>query len=201
MPLRVLAIDDHPPILEILRAVLAKALDGPEVLCAADLPEALEQARTAKPLDLAILDLGLPGCSGLEALTRFRKAFPAVPVVVYTATDDASVIRAARRAGARGYLVKTATPAVMRAAFALVAAGEPFFPSEALAARASDPDLSERQLGVLRRIIRGLPNDRIAKEMGISRNTVKQHAHAVFGKLGVGSRAEAAAAAARLGIK
>ena len=198
---RVLVVDDHPLFLEIMRAVLAKALDGPDVLCATELPEALELARAAKRLDLAVLDLGLPGCGGIEALTRFRKAFPAVPVVILSANDDASVIRAAEKAGARGYLVKTAKPAVLQAALALVVAGEKFFPAEALAERAPDLDLSERQLGVLRRIIKGLPNARIAREMDISPYTVKQHAHAVFAKLGVSSRTEAVAAAARFGIK
>ncbi|MEW6690369.1 MAG: response regulator transcription factor [Pseudomonadota bacterium] len=135
MPLRILVLDDHPFVHEIMRAVLARAFDGPEVLCAADLPEAIERARAAKLLDLAVLDLGLPGCSGIEALTRFRKAFPGVPAVVFSANEDADVIRAARDAGARGYLLKTAKPAVLQAALALVAAGETFFPSEALAQR------------------------------------------------------------------
>lgn len=131
MPLRILVLDDHPFVHEVMRAVLARAFDGPEVLCAADLAEALQQARGAGRLDLAILDLGLPGCTGVEALTRFRKALPGVPAVIFSATEDAAVIRAARDAGARGYLVKTAQPAVLQAALALVAAGESFFPSEA----------------------------------------------------------------------
>jgi len=201
MAMRVLVIDDHPLMLEIVRAVLAKAFDGPEVHCATGLEEGLDHAHSAGPPDLAVLDLGLPGCKGIEALSRFREAFPGVRTFVLTANEDPGVARAVKRAGAAGYLLKTSKPAVVQAAFALVAAGEPFFPAEAFASRAPELGLSARQLEVLRRIVKGLPNDRIAKEMGISRNTVKQHAHAVFGKLGVGTRAEAAAAAARLGIK
>lgn len=199
--MRVLLVDDHPLMLEIMRAVLAKAFDLPEVHCATDLEEALTHARSAGPPDLAVLDLGLPGCRGIDALSRFRKAFPDVPVVILSANDDAYVVTAALKAGARGYLLKTYTRRVMQAALCLVAAGGTYIPPEALLAYEPDLGLTERQIEVLRFIVKGLPNGKIAKELDISRNTVKQHVRAVFAALGVSSRTEALIAASRLGFK
>ncbi|MFY9316021.1 MAG: response regulator transcription factor [Burkholderiales bacterium] len=187
MAYRVLVVDDHPLMLEIMRAVLASALDTPDVHCATDLEEALAHARGAGPPDLAVLDLGLPGCERIEALSRFRKAFPQVPVIILSATDDADVVHTALNAGARGYLPKTSTREVMQAALRLVAAGGTYVPPQVLGIRVHGLALSDRQLEVLRRMVKGLPNGRIAKDLGISRNTVKQHVRAVFHALGVSS--------------
>ena len=199
--MRVLVIDDHPLMLEIMRAVLMKAFELPEVHCATDLVEALAHASDAGPPDLVVLDLGLPGCGGIDALTRFRKALPDVPVVILSANEDANVVRAALQAGARGYLLKVSTREVMEAALNLVAAGGIYVPPQALLVYEPDLGLSERQLQVLRHIVKGLPNAKIAKELDISRNTVKQHVRAVFAALGVSSRTEALIAASRLGFK
>ncbi len=116
MTMRVLVVDDHPLTLEIMRAVLAKALDNPQVHCATDLNEALEHVRGAGLPDLTLLDLGLPGCRGIDAYSRFHKAFPDALAVILSATDDANVVRAALKAGARGYLLKTSSRALMQAA-------------------------------------------------------------------------------------
>lgn len=201
MAMRVLLVDDHPLMLEIMRAVLAKALDEPEVHCATGLEEALAYARDAGPPDLALLDLGLPGCGGIEAFTRFHKALPEVAVVVLSAIEDGNVVRAVLSAGARGYLPKTSRRGVMQAAIQLVAAGETYVPPQALENEPENLGLSERQLQVLRCVLRGLPNGRIAKQLEISRNTVKQHVRAVFRAMGVSTRAELMIAAARLGMR
>ena len=200
MALRFLLVDDHPLMLEIMRAVLMKEFDEAEVHCATDLEEALAHARGAGPPDLAVLDLGLPGCAGIEALTRFRKALPEVPVVILSAIEDANVILAAFHAGARGYLPKTTKRAVMRAAIRLVADGGTYVPPQALQTSDAKLGLSERQFEVMCCMVRGLSNGRIAEELDISRNTVKQHVRAVFRVLGVSSRAEFMVAAVRLGI-
>ena len=168
--------------------------------CATDLEEALAHARSAGPPELALLDLGLPGCRGLDALTRFRKVLPEVPVVILSAIEDAFVIHAAFRAGARGYLPKTTKRAVMQAAIRLIADGGTYVPPQALLIYDAKLKLSERQFEVMCCVARGLPNGRIAEELDISRNTVKQHVRAVFRALDVSSRAEFMIAAARLGI-
>jgi DNA-binding NarL/FixJ family response regulator len=156
-----------------------------------------------------VLDLGLPGCDGLDALARFRKAFPKLPLVVLSGTCDRASILAALEAGAAGFIPKTSKPDVMIAALKVVAAGGTYVPPEALeepgekgAARRARkaPELTERQRDVLRLILKGYNNERIASELSIAPNTVKQHAHAVFTALEVSSRAEAMIAAARLGL-
>ena len=157
-----------------------------------------------------LLDLGLPGCAGLDALTRFRARFPRVPVVVLSADDTAATVRAALAAGARGYIPKTSAPTLMQSAFRLVAAGGIYIPPEALQpASESTPAkpiglaglLSKRQLEVLKCIAQGLANRQIADEFDISENTVKHHTHAVFKALGVATRTEALVAAMRHGLR
>ena len=132
--MRALIVDDHPLVLEVVRGMVDKALDHPAIHCASSLEEAIAHVRSAGVPDLTVLDLGLPGCtgiealtrfcaSGIEALTRFRASFPSAAVVILSATEDPAVVNAALEAGAKGYLFKTSTRAVMQAALALVAAG------------------------------------------------------------------------------
>ena len=121
--MRALIVDDHPLVLEVVRGMVDKALDHPAIHCASSLEEAIAHVRSAGVPDLTVLDLGLPGCTGIEALTRFRASFPSAAVVILSATEDPAVVNAALEAGAKGYLFKTSTRAVMQAALALVAAG------------------------------------------------------------------------------
>jgi len=193
---RILAVDDHPLPLEITCAVLARVFEGAELQSASGLEEALRCVRERGAPDLAVLDLGMPGCSGIEALTRFRHACPGAVIVVYSATEDGATVRAALRAGARGYIPKNTPKDQVQAALHLVASGGTYVPAEALAGADSRlPDLSEREQEVLRLILRGHSNRAIAKALGVSENTVKHHAGAVFRALGVSSRAEAIVAA------
>jgi DNA-binding NarL/FixJ family response regulator len=211
--MRAMLVDDHPVIHEVMGSVLARTLAPEVIYVESGLQEALARARQEGALDLVVLDLGLPGCKGIEALTRFRKAFPNVPVVVISATEDSATVRAALDAGARGYLPKTSCTDVIAAALKVIAAGGIYVPQQALqpdAAVAAKPrsssrrprlDLSERQLQVLRCIAKGLSSREIARELAISEHTVKQHTRAVFRTLGVHTRTEALVAAARLGIR
>ena len=205
--MRVLVIDDHPLIQEIVPAVLVKAFGGVVVDTASTLEAGLERA-AAEPPDLVLLDLGLPGCDGIDAMSRFRMHFPQMPVAVLSATCDRDSILGVLDAGACGYIPKTSKPDVMMAALRVIVAGGTYVPPEALDEAGQSParrrmgrmDLTERQTAVLRLILKGYGNERIAAELGIAPNTVKQHAHAVFMALGVSSRAEAMIAAARHGI-
>ena len=209
--MRALIIDDHPLIQEIVPTVLARALGQVSVTTEATLEGGLEKAAAIEQPDLVLLDLGLPGCQGLDALTRFRKRFPQIPVVVLSATADRRLILAALEAGVRGYITKTAKPDVMIAALRLIAAGGIYVPPEALEEPMEQPlaprrrsarelDLTERQRDVLRLMLKGYNNERIAAELAIAPNTVKQHAHAIFMALGVSTRAEAVIAATRHGL-
>ena len=208
--MRALVIDDHPLIHEILPAVLRKALGEVSVATEATLEAGLMRAAGSVPPDLVLLDLGLPGCEGIDALTRFRLEFPELPVVVLSATVERESILGALDSGASGYIPKTSKPEVMIAALKLVAAGGVYVPPEALEELAVKPvsrlprgeamELTERQRDVLRLILKGYNNERIASELAIAPNTVKQHAHAIFTALGVSTRAEAVIAAMRHGL-
>lgn len=203
--MRALVIDDHPLVHEIMPAVLRKALGEVAVATEATLEAGLTRAAGAVQPDLVLLDLGLPGCEGLAALERFRMHFPELPLVVISATCDRASILGALEAGAMGFIPKTSKPDVMIAALKVVAAGGTYIPPEVLEdpkgrRRGGAIDLTDRQKDVLRLILKGYNNERIATELAIAPNTVKQHAHAVFTALGVSSRAEAMIAAARLGL-
>jgi DNA-binding NarL/FixJ family response regulator len=210
--MRILVIDDHPLMADALRAALLSMDAAAEIECAGDLPSALELAHRA---ELCLLDLGLPGCTGLEALSRLRERHPSLPVVVVSGSNEHQSIVAALDAGAMGYIPKTAPRDVLLNAVRLVASGGIYVPVEALSARAGvmrgvPPDaskqpaelgLSARQAEVLALLLKGLPNKLIARKLDISENTAKIHVSAVLRVLGVGSRTQALIAASRLGLR
>jgi DNA-binding NarL/FixJ family response regulator len=205
--MRALVVDDHPLIREIVSAVLAKTFGEVMVAAEATLEAALARAEAQRP-DLVVLDLGLPGCQGLDAVSRFRSQFPQVRTVVLSAVCDRDSILGALDAGAVGYIPKTSKPEVMIAALKVIAAGGTYVPPEAIEDAPKGPvrrraralELTDRQKDVLRLILKGYNNERIAAELAIAPNTVKQHAHAIFMALGVSTRAEAVIAATRHGI-
>jgi DNA-binding NarL/FixJ family response regulator len=211
--LDVLVVDDHPIIHETLGAVARAALPGAEIHGETSLSGALAHAaRLKESLALVLLDLGLPGCSGIEALNRFREALPGLRVVVISATEDSGTVQAAIHAGAAGYIPKTTAPLQMVAALKLVVSGGTYLPLQVMregerTGRAKKPaaiselGLTERQADVLRLLLKGLAYREIASQLKIAENTVKQHSHAVYRTLGVASRAEALIALARKGIK
>jgi len=200
----VLIIDPHPVVLEMMTAIARAEFPNARIRATPCLNDALKLAG-AEPIDLALLDLGLPGCEGISALVKFRRAAPGVWVVVFAASEDRAVVLAALEAGAKGYIPKTSQPLVISAALRVVAAGSTYVPPQALSdAPFADPApvaLTERQRDVLRLIARGLANKEIAKELHIAKDTVKQHAKAVYQALGIGSRSQAARAAERCGIR
>ena len=201
--MRALVVDDHPLVHEILPVMLRKALGDVSVASEGTLEAGLARAGGSVAPDLVLLDLGLPGCDGLEALERFRREFPKLPLVVLSGNCDRDSILRALEAGAVGFIPKTSKPDVMIAALKVVAAGGTYVPPEALEGsdtKARALDLTERQRDVLRLILKGYNNERIAAELAIAPNTVKQHAHAIFAALGVSTRAEAMVAAARRGL-
>lgn len=200
--MEVLIVDDHAFIHETLAAVVRKAVPGAAVRATDTLADAIAKAASPPRLDLVLLDLGLAGCAGVEALTRFRVALPKLRVAVVSADDEVASVHAAFAAGASGYIPKTMRPQLMVAAVRLIAEGGTYFPPELMtAAAAPKAGLTERQVAVLRLLAKGLGNRQIAKKLDIAENTVKQHTHALYGALKVRSRTEAIAAAARLGIK
>jgi len=203
--MEVLIVDDHSFIHETLSAVVKRAVPHATVHSEIDLAGAIERAQQLGRVDLVLLDLGLPGFTGIEALKVFRRTLPEIRVAIVSAFEEADRMREALAAGAAGYIPKTTPPGVMVAAVRLINEGGTYVPSQVMALPSPAPsgpaDLTQRQMDVLRLLVKGLANRQIAHRLDISENTAKQHAHALFGKLGVSSRTEAIAAAGRLGIK
>jgi len=112
----VLIVDDHPLIHETLAAMVRKAVPGATVHAESELGAAIARGMGLADFRLALLDLGLPGYTGIEALQRFRSAFPKVRVIVVSATEDPITMERAIAAGATWYLPKTAKPYAMVAA-------------------------------------------------------------------------------------
>ena len=199
----VLIIDDHPIIHLTLAAVVRKAIPGATIHAETTLDSALERARSLARLELALLDLGLPGYTGIEALHRFKQALPNVRIVVISATEDSATVHASLAAGALGYLPKTAPPETMVSALTHIIAGGTYVPVQALEStgRQSEAQLTTRQTEILRLVVAGHSNREIAKRLHLTEGIVKQHTHAIYQTLGVSSRTGALIAAARLGIK
>ena len=199
--MNVLIVDDHPMMLEYLSSAVARAFDGASVHTASDLEAGLLAARE-HPLQLVLLDLGLPGHGGIDSLLQFRKAHPRVRVVVVSAAEDRASIRGALAAGAAGYIPKTSNPKVVVSALRLVAEGGTYVPPEVLDGdpeQAPESGLTGRQREVLRHLLRGRTIGQIGRDLGIAAATAKHHAHAVYAAFGVSSRADLIVAAGRRG--
>jgi len=214
--MRILVVDDHPMMAEALALAMRTLERETEVETAGDLRSAITAAGD-NTFDLCLLDLGLPDCSGIDALTRLRDAIPALPVVVVSGADDAANVLAALDKGAMGYIPKTSPRNVLLSAVRLVASGGIYVPTEALkreaeappvptaattsAKTAADLGMSSRQREVLDLLLKGLPNKLIARKLDISENTTKIHVSSVLRALGVTSRTQALIAASRLGLR
>jgi DNA-binding NarL/FixJ family response regulator len=127
--MEVLLVDDQAVTTQVYAASVRKTFSGAKVHTAVDLPEALQIA-SGHPLDLVLLDLSLPTCTGIDALYRFRRAFPAVPVLVVSANEDKERIQACLEAGARGYITKTTAVAGLPAAMKAVLDGGRYIPAQ-----------------------------------------------------------------------
>jgi len=156
--------------------------------------------------DVVLMDLVLPGMSGVEAVRRLRDVHPDVKVVVLTSFAGQETVLPAVRAGAAGYLLKDVGPVELAEALRAVhAGGAPLHPAvaatvmQSVAAEGRDP-LTPREHEVLRLVARGLSNRLIARELALSEKTVKAHVSAVLGKLGVADRTQAALYAVRHGL-
>lgn len=213
--MKILVADDHALIREALRHVL-KELDGDvTVLEARDGDGACRLVEEHTDLDLLLLDLNLPGTSGFATLAELRRNHAALPVVILSAQEDATTMRATLDGGAMGFIPKSANNAVMLGALRLVLSGGRYVPPELLDATPgvalSDAPLSapkspaelgltERQLDVLALMAQGKSNKQICRDLGLAEATVKIHVTAVLRTLKVTSRAQAIVAVNRLGL-
>jgi DNA-binding NarL/FixJ family response regulator len=212
---RVLVVDDHPLIQEAVSMVVRRIEPQAEIAVAGDCERGLDLAANGAEPDLVLLDLSLPGLSGIPALKLWRARFPGVPVAILSAAIDQPTVLAAIGAGAAGFIPKSSTNEVMASALRLVLAGGKYLPPEVLvpSARRQAPPvrqattlsaetlgLTGRQIDVLRLIAKGASNKVICRELGLAERTVKAHVTAVLRALKVSSRTQAAIEAAKLGM-
>ena len=211
MTIRVLVVDDHPVFRSGLRNLVHDCEDLELVAEAADGDEAVARCREYEP-DVVLMDIRMPGTSGVEATRRIVADRPGVGVLMLTMLEDDTSIFAALRAGARGYVLKGAAPDEIIRAIVAVAAGEALF-GPAVAAKIAGflqpdartrahpfPSLSSRERDILDLIAAGRSNPAIAEALVLSEKTVRNNVSSIFAKLQATDRAEVIVKARRAGL-
>lgn len=194
-PIRILLVDDHSVVRMGLAAVLSLEEDFIIVDEAEDGAQALEKYRAKQP-DVVLMDVRMPGTSGLEGLRALRAAWPSARVLMLTTSELDEDIQRTIEAGACGYLQKSVTREELVRAIRLVRAGGRYIPettAKRLLQLAKRKHLSNRETEVLDGMRRGLSNRDIALSLSISEHTVKAHVKAILQKLESADRAEAVA--------
>jgi DNA-binding NarL/FixJ family response regulator len=201
-PIRILIVDDHPVVVAGLASMLGTQ-PGMEVVGSAEGgAEALELLHTT-PVDLMLLDLRMPGMSGIDTLRAMRRDRNPMRVIILTSFETDEDIYRAVQAGAQGYLLKDARQSEMIEAIRAVHSGKRYFPRDIaarLAERMMRTDLTAREIEVLHMLARGLTNKEIGSALDISGNTVRNHVNSIIEKLEVSDRTEAATTAILRGI-
>lgn len=207
----VLLVDDHPVVIEGLRKLLATTEDIKVTGEAHDAAGAIEQARLLKP-DVILLDLRMPGASGVQAIRRLRELEWPGAVLILTSYGDQAYVRQAIEAGADGYLLKNAPPEDLIAAIRAVARGRRQLSPELLdgilaqfsglarEATRRDSDLSDDDREILRQASKGSTNREIGMATGRSEIAIKKRLQVIFAKLGAVDRAHAVAESIRRGL-
>jgi DNA-binding NarL/FixJ family response regulator len=216
--LKLLVIEDHTLVREGLVTLLAQVEDGVAVADRPDFESALALLDDEDEVDLILLDLALPGIDGFAGLDILRRRYPAIPVAVVSAFDDAPTITRVMNLGASGFIPKSFSGEQLLVAVRQVLAGEIFRPrgtgngkqlddvvplppgSGGAGVSPAQIGLTERQAQVLTLLARGLSNREIAAHLGLSEGTVKIHVTAILKALGVASRTQALIAVTRYGI-
>jgi DNA-binding NarL/FixJ family response regulator len=215
---KVLVVDDHPLVRDAMAGILAGLSSDLEIIEASDCAAGLAVARAHPDLDLVLLDLELPGSRRFDALDRFRREHPTLPVVILSMHRDRHAVRGAIERGAMGFIPKASPKEVIASATRLVLSGGVYLPPEALAEEDGDAGTGEfaplaggsrsladlgltpRQGQVLALIMQGKSNKEICRDLGLADRTVKMHVTAVLTALRVSSRAKAVVAAGKFGL-
>lgn len=201
---RLLIVDDHP----MIRSAVANLLEGTEfsVTASAGTSEAAMKAIADHDPDIIILDIAMPGGSGLDVLKQLRARGDGRPVVILTAAIDDFQLAEALKLAADGIVMKDNDPAYLIECLQSVADHCPWLDpdlklrADALTRRNPDSGLSPRERQLVNLVAQGMRNREIATELGITEGTVKVYLHAIFGKLGVANRTELAIRAAEGGL-
>ncbi len=200
--------DDHPLFRDALRHAVASVVPSAKIGEAGTFEELTGMLERESDVDLVLLDLSMPGISGFSGLIYLRAQYPAIPVVIVSASDDVSTIRRSLDFGASGFVPKRYGVDTLRDAIQKVLDGDVWIPSDIDLNAAADPEMTKlrdrlitltpQQVRVLMMLSEGLLNKQIAYELGVSEATIKAHVSAILQKLGVESRTQAVIAAAKI---
>lgn len=200
--IRVLTVDDHPLMMAGISGEIDAQNDMQVVAQATTGDEGVAKFRSERP-DITLMDLRMPGMSGIEAIVAIRRDFPAARIIVLTTSSGDMQALNAFKAGASGYLLKNLLRTELIDTIRLVHAGKRRIPPEIalqMAEHAMDDELSTRELEVLREVARGQSNKIIAACLQISEHTVKNHLKSILSKLDASDRTHAVTIAIRRGI-
>lgn len=207
---RIVIADDHPLFRGALKQAVADIGSDGELLEAGDFETVKSIMSSSSDIDLVLLDLTMPGASGLSGLVALRGIHPDVPIVIVSAHDDGETVRRALELGASGFISKSSPIDTIRTAVQTVLDGGIYAPGGVDLGVERDPEMSDlisriqtltpQQTRVLSMIAEGLLNKQIAYELGVSEATVKAHVSAVLQKLGVDSRTQAVIKLSRITI-
>jgi two-component system, NarL family, nitrate/nitrite response regulator NarL len=209
--LKILIVDDHALVLHGFALSVLEMFPEAEVLEANSLEGALAAVRRNPDLSLVLFDLHLDSDDGLTGVRRMIEALDGVPLIVISASDESADVIDSVRAGAKGYILKSGSTALLEHAISLVLSGETYVPlprTVLVSAVAAEPErptnhmldrLTDRQRDVFQLLLAGHSNKEIARSLGVLEVTVKVHVRAIMQKLGVKNRTQVAVAAARAG--
>ena len=215
--MKILLVDDHSLFREGMRYVLQQLPEQVEIFEASNFPDALKQAELHPDLDLALLDLNMPGSEGPISVKFFHQRFPHIPVVVVSGEDGRINMEKVMSHGAMGFVCKSSSAPVMLSALNLVLAGGVYVPPQMMqqsplpnstnsdrvdkrSMNTNEYGLTARQMQVLTHLAEGMSNKQIAQAVSLAEGTVKIHVAAVYQVLRVNSRMEAVRVAEQLGL-
>ena len=194
----IIIADDHPLFRNALFQSVHMAISGANLLEADSLSSLLGLLEKSEEPDLILLDLKMPGANGMSGLIQLRADHPDIPIVVISASEEASIVSQVKMHGAFGFIPKSSDMKVLIGALNQVLDGEPYFPIELMSDDATYSDLAEKiatltpqQYKVLGMLSDGLLNKQIAYDLNVSEATIKAHMTAIFRKLGVKNRTQA----------
>ncbi|KAB8318233.1 response regulator transcription factor [Tolypothrix campylonemoides VB511288] len=202
MNIRVLIVDDHSIVRQGLATIINRDPEMTVIAQAEDGQQAIDCFREYQP-DVTLMDLRMPQMGGVEAITAICAEFKPARIMVLTTYDGDEDIYRGLQAGAKGYLLKDAKPNELLSAIRTLHSGQQYIPPSVgakLVQRLSNPELSERELEVLRLMAQGMSNLEIGTALTIGESTVKSHVNRILSKMSVNDRTQAVIVAVKRGI-